>query len=332
MLSIYKSIHPYVIFLIILTALIAWMPVFIKPSVYVYEGSFAGSPFDYSLKGLYSLPAALRIILGFIAWLSLSFLLSIINSKSQVIEKRSYLPSLFFILSSAWVTGIQQINPALLGMFFVALGFMQFFSAFQKKKNLAALFNSGFLFALSSLFYLPFIILLIIIWTGLLIFRYTHWRDWLVSLAGYVTPWWLIYGIRFFRNGSVQDLNEMILSVFPYGGFEFSLEPGRLISLIFILFFAVYTSFSLIIHLNLKMVRSKRYFYLLVWLFLVFSGTYLFLQPEARIFLVTGIAFPVSFIMANYFSFVKENWIAKSLFSVYLAGMVLSMYSPLIFK
>jgi hypothetical protein len=331
MLSTFKSIHPYVIILIILTALIAWIPVFVRPDVYCYVGSFSGSPFDNFLEGLYSVPEFLKIVLGFLAWILLSFLLSIINSGNQVIEKRSYLPTLFFILSSAWVTGIQQINPALLGMFFVALGFMQFFSAFHKKKNLSALFNSGFLFALGSLFYLPFIILPVIIWTGLLIFRYTHWRYWLVSLAGYLTPWWLLYGIHFFRTGSVHDLNEMILSVFSYGGFEFSLEPGRLISLIFISVFALYSTFSLIIHLNQKMVRSKRYFYLLVWLFLVFVATYLFLQPEARLFLVTGIAFPVSFILANYFSFVKETWIAKSLFSVYLIGMILSMYIPLIF-
>ncbi len=331
MLSTFKSIHPYVIILIFITALVAWIPVFVKPEVYLYDGSFGGSPFDNMLNDLYSVPDTLKIIIGFVAWILLSFLLSWFNFGSKVIEKRSYLPSLFFILSSAWVTGIQQINPALLGMFFVSLGFMQFFSVFHKKKNLASLYNSGFLFALSSLFYLPFIVLLVIIWTGLIIFRYTHWRDWLVSFAGYLTPWWILYGIRYFRTGSVNDLNEMILTVFSYGGFELSLEPGRIISLIFISVFALYTTFSLIIHLNQKMVRSKRYFYLLIWLFLVLVVTYLFLQPEARIFLVTGIALPVSFILANYFSFAKETWIAKSLFSVYLAGMILIMYIPLIF-
>ncbi len=99
MLSFYKSIHPYVIFLIVLTGLVLWIPVFIKPAFFIYEGGLTVSPFDNALKGLYSLPVVVKMVLGLIAWLSLAFLLSIINSQNLLIEKRSYLTAIFFILS-----------------------------------------------------------------------------------------------------------------------------------------------------------------------------------------------------------------------------------------
>ena len=331
MLSFYKSINPYVIVLIVLTGLVLWIPVFIKPAFFTYEGSFSVSPFDNAFKGLYALPVQVKMIFGLIVWLFLAFLLSAINSQNNLIEKRSYLPALFFILSSGWTLGIQQISPALLGMFFMALGFMRFFYVFRESKNISALFDSGFLFTLSSLFYLPFIILIFVVWIGLLIFRFTGWRDWFLSFAGFITPWWLFYGFHFFKTGSVIDLNEMIISVFHFGSFSFVLESWGMVSFIFIAIFSLYTTFYLISQLNMKMVRSKRYFFVLVWLFLTLAATYLFLQPQDRSFLVIGLAFPVSYIFANYFSFARETWITKAIFSIYLAGMVLSMYIPFFF-
>ena len=328
MLSFYKSIHPYVIILIVLTGLVLWIPVFIKPSIFIYEGSFTVSPFDNALKGLYSLPVGVKMIFGLIVWLMLAFLLSAINSQNQVIEKRSFFPSLFFILSSAWISGIQQISPALLGMIFMALGFMRFFYVFREKKNISALFDSGFLFTLSSLFYLPFIILVFVVWIGLLIFRYTGWRDWFISLSGFITPWGILYGQHFFKNGSVNELNEMILAVFQFGSFSFLLEPGRIGIFIFVTIFCLYTTFFLFSQLGMKMVRSKRYFFVLVWLFLTLAATYLFLQPLDRSFLIIGMALAFSYIFANYFIFARETWITKTIFLIYLAGMVLSMYIP----
>lgn len=331
MLSFYKSIHPYVIFLIVLTGLVLWIPVFIKPSFFIYEGGLTVSPFDNALKGLYSLPVVVKMILGLIAWLSLAFLLSIINSQNLLIEKRSYLPALFFILSSGWITGIQQISPALLGMIFMALGFMRFFYVFREKKNISALFDSGFLFALSSLFYLPFIVLIFVVWIGLLIFRYTGWRDWFISLSGFLTPWWILYGIQFFKTGSVNNLNEMVSTVFQFGSFSFMFEPGRIGSFIFIAIFAFLATFFLVSQLNMKMVRSKKYFSVLIWLFIALAVAYLFLQPMDRSFLVIGLALPTSYIFANYFSLARETRITKVLFSVFLVAMALSMYIPFFF-
>ena len=328
MLSFFKSMHPYAIVLIVLTGLVLWIPVFIKPAFFIYEASLTISPFDDAFKGLYALPVQAKMIFGLIVWLLLAFLLPVINTQNNLIEKRSYLPALFFILSSGWISGIQQISPALLGLFFIALGFMRFFYVFRENKNISALFDSGFLFTLGSLFYLPFIVLIFVVWIGLLIFRYTGWRDWFISLSGFLTPWWILYGIQFFITGSVNDLNEMILAVFHFGSFSFVLEPGRMVSFVFIAIFALYTTFSLFSQFNMKMVRSKRYFFILGWLFIILAVTYLFLQPQDRSFLVIGLAFPASYIFANYFSFARETWITKTIFSIYLAGMVLSMYIP----
>ena len=331
MLKHYRNTHPYAIVLIIVTAIILWIPVFINPNVFQVSYNAFTFPLFTIFRFIFKLPDLPLVIIGFVVSILLAFFMAMINTKHQVIEKRNYLPALFFILSTAWIISVQQISPSLLGVIFVAFAFDRFFSSYNRTKVISSLFDAGILIGIGSLFYIPYSTLFIIIWLGIFLFRFEDWRAWLVSLFGFLTPWVITFGLYFYFTGNITELNQMILNAFSYSELTILPSPKRLVVLLGVLLLALYTGYFLLVNMKSMDIKSKRFFYLLNWSIIILFIVYLIL-PATEKFVIIGIAFPLSFLFANYFSLVKDKWYFEVIFSVYLAGMIISMYIPLFTK
>lgn len=327
MLNHYRNTHPYAIVLIVITAIILWIPVFIKPEVFIGSNNDVAFPLSGVFGFLFTLPNIVLVILGFILFLILAFYLAWINSKHQLTEKRNYLPALFFILSTAWILGMQELSPSLFGTLFVLFSFDRFFSSYNRTKVISSLFDAGIFMGIGSLFYIPYSVLFIIIWLGIFLFRFEDWRAWLVSLFGFLTPWVITYGLYFFFTGGITELNQMIQSAFTFTEFLFFPTPKRLVVLLGALLLALYTSYYLLVNMKSMNIRSKRFFYLLNWALITMFIVFLTL-PATEKYMIIGVAFPLSFLFTNYFSQVKDKWYNEAIFSAYLAGMIISMYIP----
>jgi len=328
MLYHFRNTHPYAIVLIVITAVILWIPVFVNPNIFLVPGNFESFPLSGVFNFLFKFSNLILIIAGFILYLILAFFLAFINSKHQVTEKRDYLPALFFILSSAWIIGIQQISPSLIGALFVFFSFHRFFASYNRTKVISSLFDAGLLIGIASLFYIPYATLFIIIWLGIFLFRFEDWRAWLVSLIGFLTPWVFAYGLYFYFTGSVMELNEMISSSFSYSELVLFPSPNRFVVLLAALLLTLFTSYYIVIKMKSMNIRSKRFFYLLNWALITLFIVYL-LQPAVEKQIIIGIAFPLSFLFTDYFSQVRKKWYVELVFSGYLIGMIISMYIPL---
>ena len=84
MLNHYRNTHPYAIVLIVITAIILWIPVFIKREVFVGSNNDVAFPLSGVFGFLFTLPNIVLVILGFILFLILAFYLAWINSKTKL--------------------------------------------------------------------------------------------------------------------------------------------------------------------------------------------------------------------------------------------------------
>lgn len=328
MLYHFRNAHPYAIVLIVITAVILWIPVFINPDIFLVSGNFELFPLSGIFSFLFKFKNISLVIIGFILYLILAFFLAFINSKHQVTERRDYLPVLFFILSSAWIIGIQQVSPSLIGAFFIFFSFDRFFASYNRTKVISSLFDAGLLIGIGSLFYIPYATLFIIIWLGIFLFRFEDWRAWLVSLFGFLTPWVFAFGLYFYFTGSVIELYGMISKSFSYNELVLFPSPNRFFVLLVALLLTLFTSYYLVIKMKSMNIRSKRFFYLLNWALITLFIVYLF-QTAVEKQIIIGIAFPLSFLFTDYFSQAKKKWYVELVFTVYLISMIISMYIPL---
>ena len=54
------------------------------------------------------------------------------------------------------------------------------------------MFDIGMLIALGTLIYFPFIVLLVMLWLSLLLYRSFNWREWVSGLIGFLTIFFFI--------------------------------------------------------------------------------------------------------------------------------------------
>jgi len=215
---------------------------------------------------------------------------------------------------------MQQLHPANLGLIFIVLGLDRIFTSLERTRIEYSYFDTGFLMALGSLFFLPYILFLAIIWLAILLFRSINIRNFLNALVGFLAPWWLTYGLFFFLKGEISSLNLLIVEILPgHQVVSLSWHQVGIFSLLGIQI--ILASVGLPGSPGYKKVRIKRYFFLFFWIFIGMGISYLLLFGHQKALLV-ALALPVSYLFANYYSHVKKGKLAQILFTIFLMAML----------
>ena len=324
MLALYRKNQPFVIILIIFTAFALWVPYFTGPEAFLSELAFRKQPLDI-MSLVYSLNQYLLFAISLILCLFLAFLISFINLSQQLIEKRNYLPALFFLLSLSWIPDLKVYINSLIALIFISLAFNRMLSFYSKKNNLFAFFDSGILIGLASLFYFPFSIFLFVLWIAIILFQMLAWRNFLTSVIGFLVPWLFYYGIYYFIFGSVRELNQLIynllLSSQAFKDFNILHYVFTGISVL-ILFLS---SIHFVRNMSHITVHKKRIYYLFLWTFIILLIQY-FVLPVHESMILPGMAIPLSFLFARYFSLIKSDWKGNLIFNLYFFSIVIAQY------
>jgi hypothetical protein len=74
--------------------------------------------------------------------------------------------------------------------------------------------------------------------------------------------------------------------------------------------------------MNVKKIKSRKTFSLLIWLFVISLGIYIFIPSvSVEIIYITGI--PVSYFLTHYFIFSKNKMVNEILFTVFFLLIIL---------
>lgn len=324
MLALYRNNQPFVIILIIFTAFVLWIPCFIDPE-YCLEGlTFQKQPLDL-INLISSWNQYFLLSLSLLLYLFLAFLVSFIYLNQQLIEKRNYLPALFFLLSMSWIPDLKIHINSLIALIFISFALNSILSSYTNKNNLSIFFTSGILIALASLLYFPFSVFLIVLWIAIILFQSPSWRNFLTSVIGFLVPWWFYYGIYFFINGSVIELNQLIFSFLLSNKLfgENNILQWVLIGLTILII--IFSSIHFVKKINQTKIREKRFFYLFLWTFIIILIQY-FVLPVHESMILLGLALPLSFLFARYFSALKSVWKGNLIFNLYFFSILIAQY------
>lgn len=139
---------------------------------------------------------ALKIIGLILFFLQISFL-NLISLKHKMFNENNYLPALFYALLGIGFFNIMVLSPQLMGMTFVLFSINHLFNHIETRdKNDGNLLNIGLYVGIASLFYLPYLLLVIVHIISLLFFTNTLRRRYLLLVYGMTIPFiicWLIY-------------------------------------------------------------------------------------------------------------------------------------------
>ena len=309
------------VLIIFLFALGIWLPSFLSSEI-IKDREISGAMplfdlFSFFLKG----NLFLSKLLAFGLVLFEAFLLVRINAKFVLIQKKTFLPALFFIIIAGYSPFLLQWNPVLPAAFFIIMVLEVIFQSYKDEPNTYRLFEAGMLLGLGSMFYAPLVYLLAFIWFACMVQRPFYWREYLFPFLGLLVPYVFFFAYLFFEDKSIPEFLEKLKSYFVL---EFAFHQVHWIYWIFSVYLAFLIFLSSVYQLKVFQFRKiyiRDYFMVLFWLFITTSFVYIFLSGfNIGITYVIGIS--LSYILTNYFINARENFGNKFLFYLLLGFVV----------
>jgi hypothetical protein len=281
------------LFVVILLAL--WIPRFVSP-VSPITSENDGPLFQLLSNNLRYFPA-FSITLALILVLVQSvFVFSLFESNS-FFGRRNFMPAIIALLALSWNFNYQTLHALLPGGIFVLIALNSLMFAYGRQAAYHQVFTASFSIGVASLFYFPLAYLLLMVWFTLITYRVSSWREYAVSLIGFLLPFlyyisWLFWSANFI-NGLKQIPNKLFkLTYLPH--FEMVYTIWILVSV----FVMVITMIAVLNIMNDKLISLRRRSWVLFnfsfssLLIVIVSGwqilatNYLFVIPSA--FFITG--------------------------------------------
>ena len=326
-LKLFRTQYIFQIIIVLLIALVLWFEALIKPLPMP-----AGNPIIPMYNLIFFLLGninTLSVIIAFLFVIYEALYVNKILSDNKLIPRNTFLPAFVFILFMSYSTTNLSLNPMILSLAFIIPAFNSILNAYDKSDAFTEIFNSGILIGIASFFYFPASGFFIVIWTGLYVFRIFVWRHWIIGISGLILPY-LFLAVYYFVNDQLLAMIKVYADFYTHNiglNFLFTDKDNTYVYVLAVVnTLVVFISFSNIIsHLNEKVITQRKKITLILDLLVITLFTFFyrdnFLYIQKMFF-----AFPLTLIVALFFSNIKRNFINELIFTVLvvviLAGRV----------
>lgn len=307
----------------ILLLIAIFIPSFIKDLGPAGSEALAPSvamPFYKLIFGaIHTLPVLHHFVAMLIIML-MSYLLIRVGVRDQLLQQRSVMPAIFFVLFTAALPEARLVSPALIGSLFYLISFIILFAVHDKEADTLSVFTASLILALGSMFCLKLIWFVPLIWVSLWTLRPVTWRELMYPVLAYfilalfLFTWY--WGVM--DNGSALAplLAENLGFSGEIPGFHFSVYIlyGYLLLLVAIASLYIINRFQSRKTVTQNIYQVMFYMFLAGVLFFVFIARF---EPGSLVFM----AIPLTFVLSNYFHRKKSPWIHEIVLWI-LLGLV----------
>lgn len=194
----------FTIFIVLM--LILWIPAFVNPHPSVLSSS--DGPLYVLMINLLestpSLPVAFALLIIVIHALVLFF----VYQSNGLFGRSNFLPAIIVLLSYSWNVDYMTMHALLPAGIFCIIALNSIMQMYSKPAAFHQVFTAAFSLGLASLFYIPMVYFLLLIWFTLITYRVSSWREYAVSFIAFSLP--LIYYISwlFWIDNLLPGLNQ----------------------------------------------------------------------------------------------------------------------------
>ncbi len=308
LLRLVKSTSSLIYIMLPLAGAAIWWRSFVTADTYMFAFDHTPTLLYSYLENLIPQGTLVSRITAFLLLLLQGLYLLKFNNSFIFLKQRTLLPAILFIISVSCIVPLQRMHPLLPGNFFLLFALHRLLLSYKAERLSYKIFESSFLLALGSMFYLYLVFFIPVIWIGLLMLRPGIWREWVFSVLGFLVPWGIFLAIDYASTLSITNVVENIRQGFLPGNIysHWTLEIFLFLSFKFLL--------SLIAILYVtgenkkKKVLASKIFSFNLWLFIITAAVFLLVKQANMELLVTA-AVPVSFILSEYLlSLRSERW------------------------
>lgn len=263
------------------------------------------------------LSPASNVLLTLILTLLQALLLNRIVNHFNFLGKPNFLTALLFMTLVSLFLPFLVLSPTLICNFITIWMMSKLFSIYKQADVKGLMFDLGMIVALGSLVYFPFIVLFLLLWIALVIFRPFIWREWATPLLGFSTVYFLLGVVYYWLDRFAEfkaifsPFTNPLPSTLHVDFHDYLVVIPIVIAMFFFLAVLRDQYFRSIVHI-------RKSFQLLFYMLLLIGGSF-YLNEKININHFLLCAPPLAIYLAYYFSFAKRKWIYESLYIIIIA-------------
>ncbi|MCF8225512.1 MAG: hypothetical protein K9J30_06510 [Bacteroidales bacterium] len=263
------------------------------------------------------------VIISMAVYAVLASLMIRLNTIHFLLEERSYMPAIFFLLISATFPAALIINPLLISSLFLLLAFLIMIRGEEHRAEPLSLFNATLLIGAGSFFYLKIIWFIPLLWITAAMIRPLKWR-------GIVNPFIVLLLIALFQFtyywvfkddiGLFIDLVRENLNI--SGNFEGFDKPVWML-LGFLTFLVFISSAQLISRFQVRKIIVRKLYQVFFFMFLYLLVFYAAIS-RFNVMIMPLLAVPMSFLFSVAFHKKQTFWWHELLIWIWI-GLIVYM-------
>lgn len=251
--------------------------------------------------------------------------LNLILSIHDMTPRNSALAAILYIIFVSWSPVMLTINPMLICNAVLLIFLYMLLKIFETKDPYEQIFSAAFSVALAVFIDISVVWLLLMMMIGMMVYRIFSWREWFISLIGFVLPFYFVT-VYFFLNNQFQDFTSSLLKIFNPGyTFEFHFNW---ITSTFLIIFASLMAWTIMAVLNTvreKVIAIRKKYITMIWFFLIALLCIPLPSPEFPV-RTTFLFLPAASLVSYYFSNLKKLWLMEIVFGTMFLMIVLNRF------
>ena len=314
MVSQFRNLHPLNLLLLVAYAIFMRIAIFLNvPSDLTFEilepytKLFINIPKD-------ALSSEANLFFATVITLVQALIFNRIVNNHGLLVKPSYLPALLYITGTSLFLQFLVLSPALICNFLIIVIIDKFLKLSKTAGAMSIMFDVGMLIAIGTLIYFPFILLLIMLWLSLLMYRPFNCREWIAGVIGFLTIFMFV-AVFYYWNDSIDrfiDIWQPLTNKFPV---NLQINYNDYLVLIPVGLIMILAVIQLRDNFFRSFISTRKAFQMLFFMFLVsILSFYTKRGVTVAHFLLCVPAGAV--LLAYYFSNAKKRWFYETLFAI----------------
>lgn len=316
---------PVVLLFLIAAAL--WMPFFLNPPAISQSVGTPSMPLWSMIVVVLGDYPLLSVIISFVLMLILVIIMGRFNTSVFFIARRTYFPALIYILIYAVFPGRMVLNPALPAAILLMLALWRMVAAYRRNGVAYNFFDAALVISIAGLLYANAVWFILLVFIGALILRSPDIREIAAAFFGAVLPWAIFFAVWYLTGKDPLDLASVIQGNLFNDALSLYWSRTLIILLIVVALVVLPAVYKLMSEMQTQKIKSRKSFSMLIWMLLICTVAF-FAVPSASAEIMAIAAIPLSYIIANYYTFVRHIVVTEILLWALMIMLVISRIWP----
>ena len=186
---------------------VLWIPAFVHP-IRAVQSTTDGPLYTLMISWLQSFPL-LTVAITLLLVVLQAVILFYVYQANGFFGRSNFLPAIIILLAFSWNANYQTMHALLPAGVFIILALSSMMVMYGRQAAYHQVFTAAFSIGIAALFYIPLAYLLLLIWFTLITYRVSTWREYAISIIGFILPFIYYVSWLFFTDSVETGLKHL---------------------------------------------------------------------------------------------------------------------------